>query len=75
MLITFPKLPWCYCFGCVYIGHKLYTRKWRLLIPISEIDINNERTIFDEEILNLERQEEQDKWDRAPWHKNNDICF
>ena len=52
-----------------YIGHKLYTRKWRLLIPISEIDINNERTIFDEEILNLERQEEQDKWDRAPWHK------
>lgn len=42
-----------------YVAHKLWTRKWRLLVPISEIDINYERTIFDEEILNLERQEEK----------------
>ncbi|RCK57689.1 General amino acid permease AGP1 [Candida viswanathii] len=52
-----------------YVAHKLWTRKWRLLVPISEIDINHERTIFDEEILNLERQEEKERWDRAPFYK------
>lgn len=52
-----------------YVAHKLWTRKWRLLVPISEIDINYERTIFDEEILNLERQEEKERWDRAPFYK------
>ncbi|KAL6454029.1 AGP1 General amino acid permease AGP1 [Candida maltosa Xu316] len=52
-----------------YIGRKLWKRQWRLLIPISEIDINHERTIFDEEILNLEKQEERERRERAPWWK------
>ncbi|KAL6453973.1 AGP1 General amino acid permease AGP1 [Candida maltosa Xu316] len=52
-----------------YIARKLWTRQWRLLVPISEIDINHERTIFDEEILNLEKQEERERRARAPFWK------
>ncbi|KAI5962946.1 AGP1 [Candida pseudojiufengensis] len=52
-----------------YVCHKLYTRNWRLYIPLKDIDINLDRTIFDEEILNIEKEEEKEKWKRSPWWK------
>ncbi|CAI5760790.1 unnamed protein product [Candida verbasci] len=59
-----------------YVGHKLYTRNWSLYIPLKDIDINIDRTIFDEEILNLEKEEEKDNWKRMPfWKKGLKFMF
>lgn len=45
-----------------YIGHKLYTRNWSLWIKVEDIDINADRTIFDQELLDLQRQEEAERF-------------
>lgn len=47
-----------------YVGHKVYTRKWRLYIKIEDIDINADRTIFDQELLNLQKHEEAERFKR-----------
>ncbi|EGW30280.1 high-affinity glutamine permease [Spathaspora passalidarum NRRL Y-27907] len=51
-----------------YFGHKLWTRNWKLWYKLEDIDINLDRTIFDEEILKLEREEEKEKWNRTAWY-------
>lgn len=52
-----------YLAACVlvvfYVGHKIWTRDWKLYIKISDIDINTGRVIFDEEVLNMEKQEKR----------------
>lgn len=59
-----------------YIGHKLWTRKWRPLIPLEEIDLDSHRTIYDPEILELERNEERERFKNAPWYKKAvDVLF
>lgn len=45
-----------------WVGHKVYTRNWKLYIKVEDMDINSDRTIFDEEVLNLERQEEAERY-------------
>jgi amino acid transporter len=52
-----------------YVAHKLWTRNWRFWIPMSEIDIDADRTIFDEEVLRLEKQEQAERLAAAPWYK------
>lgn len=52
-----------------YFGHKLYTRNWKFVIKIEDIDIDSDRTMFDEEVLNLEKQEERERLAAAPWYK------
>lgn len=52
-------------FLAFYIGHKIWTRNWRWYVPIAEIDIYTDRTMFDEEVLKMERDEELTKWNNA----------
>ncbi|EMG49240.1 putative glutamine permease [Candida maltosa Xu316] len=59
-----------------YIGHKLWTRDWRLYRKASEIDIDTDRVIYDPEILALEKLEEKERYQKAPfWKKILIICF
>ncbi|KAK6464892.1 high-affinity glutamine permease [Scheffersomyces coipomensis] len=41
-----------------YFGHKIYAKNWKIYIRVEDMDIHTNRTIFDEEVLNLEKQEE-----------------
>ncbi|KAG5420831.1 GNP1 [Candida metapsilosis] len=60
------------CFVC----HKLYTRNWRLWLPVEEIDVNLDRVIYDPEILELQNLEEQERYKKAPfWKKILIVCF
>lgn len=51
-----------------YVGHKLWTRKWRLYIKLRDIDIHSDRIVFDEEVLNLEKQEIAQNFKDSPIH-------
>lgn len=53
-----------------YLGHKIYTKNWKLFKPVSEIDVDLDRIIYDPEILELENLEEEDRYKKAPiWKK------
>lgn len=51
-----------------YVVHKLWTRNWKLYIKTSDIDINADRVIFDEEVLNLEKQENKERLNASPFY-------
>lgn len=51
-----------------YFGHKLWTRKWRLYIKLRDMDIHTDRIVFDEEVLNLEKQEVAQNFKNSPIH-------
>lgn len=44
-----------------FFTRMLWTRNWRLWIPVEEIDIDTDRTMFDPEVLALEKQEEYER--------------
>jgi amino acid transporter len=50
-----------------YFGYKIWHRDWKFYIKVEDIDIHTDRTIFDEEILNLERQEQAEKFRSMSW--------
>lgn len=52
-----------------YFGHKIWTKNWKLYIKVEDMDIDTERTIFDQEVLNLEKQEEREKYQNSPFYK------
>ncbi|CAI5756269.1 unnamed protein product [Candida verbasci] len=56
-------------FVILWAGHKIWTRNWKLFKRVQDIDINTDRTIYDPEILELEKLEEKDKYKRAPFWK------
>lgn len=59
-----------------YVGHKLYTRNWKLYIKVQDIDIDADRTIYDPEILELENLEIKQRYQNAPfWKKVLITCF
>ncbi|CCE78411.1 Piso0_001034 [Millerozyma farinosa CBS 7064] len=62
-----------YLAACVlllfYLGHKIWTRNWSLFIRTKDIDIYSHRIIFDQEILNLERQEQREKFKNMAWYR------
>lgn len=51
----------------LYLGYKIWTRDWRLLIPSSEVDLVAHRKIFDAEVLRHEQLEEKEQLRHAPW--------
>lgn len=53
----------------LYAFHKIWFKNWKLYIRTCDIDIYTDRTIFDEEILNLEKQELRRKYKQDPWYK------
>lgn len=66
--------------GCVillvlYVGHKFYCKEWRLFKPVSEIDIDKDRYIYDRDVLELERMEEMERYQSAPLWKKALICI
>ncbi|KAI5963993.1 hypothetical protein CANMA_003590, partial [Candida margitis] len=59
-----------------FIGHKLYTRNWRLWKPVDEIDVDKDRVIYDAEILELQNLEDKERYNKAPfWKKILIVCF
>lgn len=59
-----------------YAGHKIYSKNWQFMIPIKDIDIDEGRTIYDPEVLELERLEEKESYKKAPfWKKALIVCF
>lgn len=49
-------------FLAFYLGYKIYHRDWKLYIKVQDIDIHADRTIFDEEVIQLEKQEAKDRY-------------
>ncbi|RLV90568.1 General amino acid permease AGP1 [Spathaspora sp. JA1] len=61
------------CFLVLYVGHKVWTRNWKLFKRAQDIDVDTDRVIYDKEILELEIIEDREKYKRAPiWRK---ICM
>ncbi|KAI5962765.1 AGP1 [Candida theae] len=52
-----------------YICHKLWTRNLSFYVPLADIDINKDRTLFDQELLEIEKEEERERWKKAPFYK------
>lgn len=59
-----------------YIGHKLWTKNWKLYKKVEDIDVNKDRVVKDTEILHLENLEDKERYEKAPlWKKILIICF
>ncbi|EEQ40011.1 putative general amino acid permease [Clavispora lusitaniae] len=53
-----------------YLGHKIYVGNWKKYwLRVDEIDIFTGRTIYDPEIMKLEKEEAKQKYAAAPWWK------
>ena len=50
-----------------YFGHKLYARNWKLLIPLSKLDIDTGRREMDLDVLRQEIAEEKQMMSTRPW--------
>ncbi|CAK9437589.1 uncharacterized protein LODBEIA_P19670 [Lodderomyces beijingensis] len=60
----------------LWFGHKLSTKNWRLFKSVSEIDVNKDRVIPDGEVIEAEKLEEKERYQRAPfWKKVLITCF
>lgn len=68
-------------FLVLWVAHKLYSQgwrfwTWRLWKPLSEIEIDKGRVVYDPEVLELEKLEAKEKFKRAPfWKKAYIIIF
>lgn len=51
-----------------YLGHKLYTRNWRLYIPIKDIDVNTGRRDLDLDLLQQELEEDKIRQKQKKWY-------
>ena len=51
-----------------YVGHKLYSWNLRIVIPVSELDIDTGRRDLDQEKLQQELAEERDIYSKLPWY-------
>ncbi|ODV79617.1 high-affinity glutamine permease [Suhomyces tanzawaensis NRRL Y-17324] len=59
-----------------YVGHKVWTKNWKLWVKIEDIDVNGGRVIHDPEILELENFEVEERYRKAPfWKKALIVCF
>lgn len=53
----------------MYVAHKLWTRNWRFLVPVSEMDLDEGRSETDFDKLRQEIAEERSHYQNLPWHK------
>ena len=42
-----------------YVGHKLYTRNWKLCVKLEDIDLDSGRRSFDLDLIRAEIEEEK----------------
>lgn len=59
--LAFPI--WVAC----YVGYKIYSKEWKLLVPLDKIDLNSHRHIFDRHILQQEDDEHKEKLRNSGW--------
>lgn len=52
-----------------YVAHKLWTRNWKLWKSVEEIDLDGGRVIYDPEIIELERLEDEQRFKNANFLK------
>lgn len=57
------------CVLVFYIGHKLYARKWQMIIPVDRIDIDTGRKVIDLDLLLQEKELEKQERKSLPLHK------
>lgn len=61
---------------CFYLGHKVYTGKWRkYYLRVEEIDVFTGRLIYDTELLAMEKEEKRQRLLAAPWWKKPALWF
>lgn len=59
-----------------YVGHKLWTRSWnKFYLRADEIDIDTGRTVYDAEILVLDKEEKNQKVASAAWYAKPWVWF
>ncbi|KAF7999098.1 amino acid transporter [Metschnikowia aff. pulcherrima] len=59
-----------------YLGHKTWTRSWgKFYIKTEDIDIYTGRTIVDAEVLQLDREEKEQKLAAARWYSKPFVWF
>lgn len=62
-------------FVVFYFGHKIYTKNWLLFIRASEIDVNKDRTIYDQDFFEQEERELQERIKGSPFKKALNFFF
>lgn len=55
-----------------YLGHKLYSRKWGLFIPLAHMDLDTGKGETDIDRMLQDISEEKDAYLALPWHKK--VC-
>lgn len=59
-----------------YLGHKIYSGNWKKFwLRVDEIDIYTGRTIYDAELLKMEKEEAKQRFAAAPWWKKAYLWF
>lgn len=58
-----------------YIGHKIYEGNWKYWIRVEDIDITTGRTLYDAEMLVLDREEKNQKVASAKWWNKPLVWF
>ncbi|KAL6451213.1 HIP1 Amino-acid permease GAP3 [Candida maltosa Xu316] len=53
----------------LYTAHKLYTRNWRLMKNLSDVDLDTGRRVVDIELIKAELEEERLKNQQKPFYK------
>ncbi|KAK6203231.1 histidine permease [Scheffersomyces amazonensis] len=53
---------------CFYLGHKIYTKNWKLYIKAKDMDITTGRTIIDTELMLQEIEEEKERKRQLPFY-------
>ncbi|KAI5950968.1 HIP1 [Candida jiufengensis] len=57
-----------------YIGHKVWTRNWRLYIKAEDIDLVTGRNLVDVDVIKQEMYEEKEAWSQKSfWYKASHI--
>ncbi|KAF5212897.1 putative general amino-acid permease [Clavispora lusitaniae] len=52
-----------------WIGYKIYTKSWRIIIDAKEIDLDTGRLIPDMDLIRQEREEEKARLASMPWYR------
>lgn len=59
-----------------YTGHKIWTKGWkRWYIKTEDIDLTADRTIYDKEFIDLEKEEYRQRMAAAPWWRKPLVWF
>lgn len=59
-----------------YFGHKIYAGNWKKYwLSVEEIDVYSGRTIYDAEVMRMEKEEAKQRYAAAPWYQKAYLWF